>query len=100
MNPLVADQRAAVASEVAAVRPQIGKIDAAARKLITTARRHGWRSDTRRKPAVGAVTVKVQDVVMPRALGQVLAQALKGRRAQDMHVDWQLLFLDQVDHRP
>ena len=49
--------------------------------------------------AVGAMPVKVQDVVIPRPLAQMLAQLVEGRRAQQVHVGRQLVLFNQLDQQ-
>ena len=50
--------------------------------------------------AVGAVAVEVDDVIVVRALAEVLLEALERRRAEDRHLRGEVLLVDQLDQRP
>ena len=50
--------------------------------------------------AVGAVAVEVDDVIVVRALAEVLPEVLERRRAEDRHLRGEVLLVDQLDQRP
>ena len=50
--------------------------------------------------AVGAVAVEVDDVIVVRALAEVLPKVLERRRAEDRHLRGEVLLVDQLDQRP
>ena len=50
--------------------------------------------------AVGAVAVEVDDVIVVRALAEVLPEVLERRRSEDRHLRGEVVLVDQLDQRP